>query len=89
MTISDYEQNGENVWTLFFQMPLITFLDPQRKLSLMDTVMTVLDNGMTTDDICLGTYETYELSYFKESLVNVYTGISHTHHILFLLDIVF
>lgn len=54
-------------------MPLITFLDPQRKLSLMDTVMKVLNNnGMDIDDICLGTYETYELSYFKESWVKIH-----------------
>ena len=69
VTFTQFEQRGENVLTLFLQIPLITYLDPQRKLSLIDTILTVLDppTARTLADLCIGTYETYELSYFRES----------------------
>lgn len=58
-----YEQNSNNVWTLFFQMPLLGFLDTTRKRALMEIITEL--SGVTVE-VCLGTYEVYEIATFRE-----------------------
>lgn len=58
-----YEQNSNNVWTLFFQMPLLGFLDMTRKRALMEIITEL---ASVTVDVCLGTYEVYEIATFRE-----------------------
>lgn len=59
-----YEQNSNNVWTLFFQMPLLGFLDMTRKRALMEIITELA--SVTVTDVCLGTYEVYEIATFRE-----------------------
>lgn len=77
MTFSEFEQDGNSVWTLFFQMPLLAYLDLSRKRALIDLVISILNYQgtpypLTLDSACIGTYETYELTTFKERYTKDY-----------------
>lgn len=78
----EFEQIGAYVWTLFFQFPLLSYLDVARKRALIDIVVTVLNlrgvdldtnTPMDLDDVCIGTYEVNWLTSFDESvLIHIY-----------------
>ena len=77
MTFSEFEQDGGSVWTLFFQIPLLAYLDLSRKRALIDLVISILNSQgprlpLTLDNVCIGTYETYELTTFKERYIKDY-----------------
>ena len=76
VTFSEFEQIGAYVWTLFFQFPLLSYLDVGRKRALIDIVVKVLnsrdvDLGTNTpmylENVCIGTYEVYWITSFDES----------------------
>ena len=69
--------DGANVWTLFFQLPALSYLDPARKRALLSIVLDTLnlpgaapsntDNPPNNlDDLCIGTFEFYGLTTFRE-----------------------
>lgn len=77
VTFSEFEQDGASVWTLFFQIPLLAYLDLSRKRALIDLVISILNSQgprlpLTLDNVCIGTYETYELTTFKERYIKDY-----------------
>jgi hypothetical protein len=76
VTFTQFEQNGSNVWTLLFQMPLLSYLDVTRKRALIDIVSKVSTSMplLSLDNVCIGTYETYQLTTFSESiLIHLYS----------------
>ena len=75
ISFTEFEQNNESVWTLFFQFPALAYLDPARKVALLSIVLNTLnleaapnrDNPPNSlDDLCIGTFEFYELTTFRE-----------------------
>ena len=78
VTFTPFEQANESIWTLFFQFPALAYLDPVRKAALLNIVLdTVNLQGagqspnaanppQTLDDFCIGTFEFYELTTFRE-----------------------
>lgn len=57
-------------------MPLLAYLDLSRKRALIDLVINILNYQPSAiwdfDNVCIGTYETYELTTFKERYVKEY-----------------
>ena len=74
VSFTPFEQANESIWTLFFQFPALAYLDPVRKAALLGIVIdTVNREGITTEmppqtlnDICIGPFEFYELTTFRE-----------------------
>lgn len=77
---TEFEQTNESVWTLFLQFPALAYLDPARKTALLTIVVNTLNlpgalapneaNPPTSlDDLCIGTFEFYELTTFRESVL--------------------
>ena len=54
-------------------MPLLAYLDLSRKRALIGLVISILDDQSTPpfnlENVCIGTYETYELTTFKERYI--------------------
>ena len=66
-----FEQNPDNVLSIWLQYPLLAYLDVHRKNVLMEAIVRVLNDGGATptvdmSNLCLGTYDTYSLTTFNE-----------------------
>ena len=60
-----------NVWTLFLQYPVLSFIDPVRKRALFDVIAQILNtanglSGLTFSDFCMGPYDQYGVATYDE-----------------------
>ena len=70
---TEFPNGTDQVWTLFVQFPMLSFLDAARKDNLFRIVASLMNSGsngnlnINESVFCVGTYEAYRLTYYEES----------------------
>ena len=69
---TEFPNATDEVWTIFLQFPMLSFLDAARKDNLFRTIASLMNAGgaspmLNESDFCVGTYESYRLTYYEES----------------------
>ena len=58
-------QNG-SYWTVFFQFPLLSYMDNARKWALFQVLLETANSGSSLGSLCVGNYTQYGVSTYNE-----------------------